>query len=859
MTYSKNIFLLDYIPPPVYIYTHRGIIHKGELEVRRTIVIIGGVAGGASAAARLRRLSEEDRIIILERGEHVSFANCGLPYYIGETIDSREKLFLQTPEGIRARFNIDVKIFTEATEIDREHKLVQCRNINTGEVEKIPYDIIVLSPGARPIVPPIQGISAAENLFTLRNIPDTDRIKAYVDSHQPRHATVIGAGFIGLEMAENLRQRGLEVTVIDRGQQILNPLDPEMARPLEDHMRLHGVELRLNEGVEAFEQQGRLLRLSSGEELLTDMVIMAIGVSPENDLARGSGLALGIRGAVKVNASLQTSDPAIYAVGDVIEVKDRIQGFGTMVSLAWGANRQGRLAADHINGREAAYSGAMGTAIIKIFDLTAALTGNNEKTLRSLGVPFEAVHIHPNSHAGYYPDAAPIALKLLFNPQTGAVYGAQAVGSSGVDKRIDVIATAIRGNLSAGELADIELAYAPPYSSAKDPVNMAGYVASNLMEGLVRNLQWHEVDEFSRSGGLIIDVRDEVEQLSGCIPGSINIPLPELRDRLTEIPRGKEIAVSCQVGLRGYIAARMLSQSGYAVRNVDGGYKTYAAMAGGGSQSIEKHMTSSGLALPDPSGTGNSPKEEKTEQRLLLDACGLQCPGPILKVYETVKSMEAGQRVEITATDFGFAADIRQWCSKTYNTLESLDVSEGKVKALVRKGSWNAEEALQVQKQNPKVTEGTTMVVFSGDLDKTIASFIIASGAAAMGKQVTIFFTFWGLNVLRRGQSQRVKKSVLDRMFGMMMPQGTQKLPLSRMNMGGLGARLIRYTMKRKNVDSLEQLMQGALNAGVKLMACSMSMDIMGISQEELIEGVEIGGVASYLGAAEDSGVNLFI
>lgn len=346
-------------------------------------------------------------------------------------------------------------------------------------------------------------------------------------------------------------------------------------------MRLHGVELRMNEGVEAIEQQGSLLRLSSGGELRTDMVILAIGVSPENDLARSCGLELGIRGSVKVNASLQTSDPAIYAVGDVIEVKDRVQGFDTMVSLAWGANRQGRLAADHINGREASYTGALGTAIIKIFDMTAALTGNNEKTLKSLGVPYEAVHIHPNSHAGYYPGAAPIALKLLFNPQTGEIYGAQAAGSAGVDKRIDVIATAIRSRLKADELADLELAYAPPYSSAKDPVNMAGYVASNLMEGLVRNLQWHEVDEFTRSGGLIIDVRDEAERLAGFIPGSINIPLAGLRDRLTEIPGEREIAVSCQVGLRGYIAARMLIQYGYAVRNVDGGYKTYAAMARG--------------------------------------------------------------------------------------------------------------------------------------------------------------------------------------------------------------------------------------------------------------------------------------
>ncbi|MCE3200293.1 FAD-dependent oxidoreductase [Paenibacillus sonchi] len=826
----------------------------------KKIIIVGGVAGGASAAARLRRLNEQDEIILLERGEHVSFANCGLPYYIGETIGSREKLFLQTPEGIRQRFNIDVRTLTEVTSIDRASKHVIARSTATGEVLQFPYDIVILSPGAKPIVPQIPGITGANNLFTLRNIPDTDRIKAFVDHQHPKHATVIGAGFIGLELAENLRERGVEVTVIDRGAQILNPLDPEMAGPVEEHMRLHGVEFRLNEGVEAVLQEGRLLQLASGARVATDMIILAIGVTPENELARNSGLELGVRGAVKVNASLQTSDPAIYAVGDVIEVRDRVQGYETMVSLAWGANRQGRLAADHINGRPISYDGALGTAIIKTFALTSALTGNNEKTLKSLGVPYEAIHIHPNSHAGYYPGAAPIAIKLLFNPRTGEIYGAQAVGGEGADKRIDVIATAIRGRLKADELADIELAYAPPYSSAKDPVNMAGYAASNVMEGMVQNLQWHEVDEFSRNGGLIIDVRDEVERLAGSIPGSIHIPLSELRNRLAEIPVDQEIAVSCQVGLRGYIAARMLKQHGYHVKNVDGGYKTYAVMSRGTGNAPheEGQPAEAGISLL---AAAAQKAPEPAEQRLVLDACGLQCPGPILKVYETVESMKDGQQLEITATDFGFAADIRQWCLKTQNTLESVEVSGGKVQAMVRKGIQPPAEAsftLPISEAR-NVKDGTTMVVFSGDLDKTIASFIIASGAAAMGKQVTMFFTFWGLNLLRREQGPRVEKKALDKLFGLMMPQGTRKLPLSRMNMGGLGAKFIRHTMKRKNVDSLEELMQGAIHAGVKLMACTMSMDIMGIKQEELIAGVEFGGVASYLGAAEDSGVNLFI
>ncbi|KAF6573736.1 CoA-disulfide reductase [Paenibacillus polymyxa] len=545
----------------------------------RKIVIIGGVAGGASAAARLRRWNEEDEITLFERGEHVSFANCGLPYYIGGVIPAREKLFLQTPQGIRDRFNIDVRVLKEVIQIDREQKLVHFRDMVTGETDEQPYDIVVLSPGAKPMIPDIPGLHEAMNLFTLRNIHDTDVIKAYVDERHPKHVTVIGAGFIGLEMAENLRERGLAVTIIDRGQQLLNPLDPEMAKLVEQHMRLNGVEVRLEEGVTAFEEQGAQLRLTSGGVLQTDMVILAIGVVPENELAKQSGLELGFRGAIQVNAQLQTSDPAIYAVGDAIQVKDRNHGFATMVSLAWGANRQGRLAADHINGQTISYDGALGTSVIKTFALTSASTGNNEKTLQRLGVPYQAVHIHPGSHAGYYPGASPIAMKLLFNPENGMIYGAQAVGADGADKRIDVIATAIRGHLNVRELADIELAYAPPYSSAKDPVNMAGYVASNIMDGLVQTIQWHEVDDFHRKGGLIIDVRDAVELQAGAIPGSIHIPLAEIRERMAEIPSDLEIAVSCQVGLRGYIAARILTQYGYRVRNVDGGYKTYSVMA----------------------------------------------------------------------------------------------------------------------------------------------------------------------------------------------------------------------------------------------------------------------------------------
>lgn len=842
---------------------------------KRTIVIIGGVAGGASAAARLRRLNEHDDIILFERGEHISFANCGLPYYIGETITSRDKLFVQTPEAMKQRFGIDVRVSTEVVRIDREHKKVIARSLADGSETEQSYDFLILSPGARPIVPPFKGLDEAANVFTLRNIPDTDRIKAYTDERKPRHAAIIGGGFIGVEMAENLRERGIQVTLIERNSQVLGPLDIEMARILEEHMELHGVQLITEDGVEAVLERGTILQLTSGQKLETDMIILAIGVTPENELAAAAGLELGVRGAIVVNEHLQTSDPSIYAVGDAIQVKNRTTGTDTVVPLAWGANRQGRLAADHINGRPAIYEGAYGTAIAKVFDLTAAVTGSNEKTLRGLGIPYEVVHIHPNSHAGYYPGAAALSIKLIFDKESGRIYGAQVVGAKGADKRIDVIATAMRGGLTASDLADIELAYAPPYASAKDPVNMAGYTASNLIEGLARTMQWHEADAFVSQGGLLIDVREPAERDNGYVPGSINIPLNSLRSRLHELPHDQEIVVSCQVGLRGYIAARMLEQHGYRVRNLDGGYKTYAYGNGlnKGSSSAAADVRTDGAVSDE--GVPQEPAyklEESVSAKpaqtavMQLDVCGLQCPGPILKVRESMATMNPGDRLEIQATDFGFASDIQRWAQKMGHQVQSVDTSAGIVKAIVLKGVQAAPSSqltagqLTAPSNRPAASpkDGTTMVVFSGDLDKAIASFIIASGAAAMGKPVTMFFTFWGLNVLRKPDA-RVRKRGLDAMFGWMMPKGTAKLPISKMNMGGLGAKMIRHVMNKKNVDSLESLMQGAMKAGVKLVACTMSMDIMGIQKEELIEGIDYAGVASYLADADDAGINLFI
>ncbi|MBB3108647.1 NADPH-dependent 2,4-dienoyl-CoA reductase/sulfur reductase-like enzyme/peroxiredoxin family protein/rhodanese-related sulfurtransferase/TusA-related sulfurtransferase [Paenibacillus phyllosphaerae] len=826
----------------------------------RKIVIVGGVAGGASAAARLRRLNEQDEIRMFERGGHISFANCGLPYYIGDTITSRERLLLQTPQAMKNRFGIDVHIRTEVTAIDRERKVVRTEQLDTREVVEYSYDVLILSPGAKPIVPDLPGIAEANNLFTLRNMADTDRMKAFVQERNPKHATIMGGGFIGVEMAENLRHLGVAVTLIDRNEQVLGALDPEMTRPVERHMELKGIELELGETVEAIRNNGSLVKLASGREFATDMIVLAIGVQPESQLAAMAGLEQGVRGSIRVNEHLRTSDPSIYAVGDAIEVMHKVLGMETVVPLAWEANRQGRLAADHISGLKSSYTGAYGTAIVKLFDLTAAVTGANEKMLRKLGVRYEAVHTHPSSHAGYYPGASPIAMKLLFEPETGRILGAQAVGADGADKRIDVIATAMRGGLTVHDLADLELAYAPPYSSAKDPVNMLGYVASNVLDGLVTTMQWHEVDAYVNGGGLLIDVRDPIEREMGFIPGSTNIPLNDLRSRLHDIPKDAPIVVSCQVGQRGYVAARLLSQHGYQVRNVDGGYKTYAAMFGGTAAKPTPPPAAANSAVQSAVHAATheqaAAQEATTPEpvRITVDACGLQCPGPIMKVYETMNTLSDGDLLEVKASDFGFAADIAKWSEKSGHTLESLDTAGGVISAVVRKG-----QQLPSLSGNAAAKEGTTMVVFSGDLDKAIASFIIASGAAAMGKKVTMFFTFWGLNILRKPDGPAVKKSAIERMFGMMMPKGTKALPMSKMNMGGLGPRMIRYVMKSKNVESLESLMAGAIRSGVHIVACTMSMDIMGIKKEELIDGIDYAGVASYLGDAEDAGVNLFI
>lgn len=548
------IFTLFIYPPRVYTEGMK-------------VMIIGGVAGGMSAATRLRRLNENAHIVVIERGEHVSFANCGLPYHIGGSIEKREKLLLHTPKSLKDRFELDVRTLTEAVQIDPEAHTVTLKNLHSGETTTETYDKLILSPGASPIRPPLPGI---EHALTLRNIPDMDRINAHLDRTQAREAVVIGGGFIGLEMAENLVERGLNVHLVEAGPQVLAPMDPEMAALVQQELVQHGVKLHLNAALQSIEANGSKVVLNNGVQLAADLIVLAIGVKPETSLARDAGLTLGSRGGILVNDTLQTSHPDIYAVGDAIE-KVNLLGEAALVPLAWSANRHGRLVADHISGRSIRMNLHQGTAIAKVFDLAVASTGLNEKQLKTSGKPYQVVHAHPGSHAGYYPGAERLSLKLVFNPQTREIYGAQAVGKDGADKRIDVISTAIKGGILADELSDLELAYAPPFSSAKDPVNMLGYMVENVLEG-ISTIQWHEIS----SGMVLLDVRDPQEYARGHIKGAINIPLNQLRAKHHLLPKGP-ITAYCQVGQRGYVAARLLSQLGHEVSNLDGGYTTLSA------------------------------------------------------------------------------------------------------------------------------------------------------------------------------------------------------------------------------------------------------------------------------------------
>ncbi len=817
------------------------------------LVVIGGVAAGASCAARARRLDEQAEIVMLEKGRHVSFANCGLPYHIGGSIQERDRLLLQTPESLKAILNLDVRVGHEVTAINREAHTVTVREAATGRTYEEAYDKLALCPGAVPLRPPLPGIDLPQ-VHVLRNVDDMDAIIERLEGGA-RRAVVIGGGYIGVEMAENLAERGLQVALVEMADQIMTPLDREMARDLEQHMQRHGVALHLGAAAAAFVPDGDGVRveLKNGETLAADLVVMAAGVKPDGTLARQAGLSLGPRGGIRVNAQLQTDDPDIYAGGDAVEVVDAVTGEAAQIPLAGPANRQGRSIADHIYGRPGVYTATQGTAIVKVFDMTGGGTGASEKTLKRLGRPYRKLYLHPSGHAGYYPGTAPLHLKVLMDPEDGRLLGAQVVGYDGVDKRIDVLATAIRAGMTVRDLQELELAYAPPYGSAKDPVNMAGFVGANLLDGDVAF--WYPEDFPARTdAGTVVDVRSKDEYDVWHVPGAVNIPLGRLRLSLDGLDRSKPVFVYCRVGFRSYLAYRLLKQHGFEqVATLAGGTMTFCSWHGAGICSGEREAPPIAYAEEKTAGAAAA---GATVTR--LDLRGLQCPGPIRKLVDTFRTLAVGDEVEATASDAGFAADAPAWCASQGHTVVDVRTSGAETTVRIRKGAPGTAAG-----QGPVVcrrgADKKTMVVFSGDLDRVLAAFIIANGAASMGSDVTLFFTFWGLNALRREGPQAAGKGLLDRLFGMMMPAGARRLGLSRMHMLGMGTAMMKHVMRSKRVDSLPELMRQAREAGVKLVACSMSMDVMGIRADELIDGVEYGGVAAFLGESQGAGMTLFI
>lgn len=814
------------------------------------VIIVGGVAGGAGAATRLRRMDEKAEIILIERGQHVSYANCGLPYFLGGIIKEREKLVVTPPQRLRERFNIDVRTQCEALSFDSTQNTLSLKDLSTGKTYTESYDKLILSPGAQPLRPKLFDM---ERVFSLRNVHDVYAIDDFIRQNRAKSAAVIGAGFIGVEIAENLIHRGLHVDLIEAAPHMLPPFDSEMIEALHISALEHGLNLKLGTKVVDCCAQNDSINLTCEDntQISADFVVLSIGVRPDTTFAQQSGLKLNERGAIIVNQNFETSAPNVYAVGDAIEVISLVDDSPAQIPLAGPANKQGRKVAD-ITAEPPKTSTAMrvqGASIVKFFDHTAACVGFNEETLKRKNIPYHKIYAHPGSHASYYPNAGAMHIKLLFSPE-GKILGAQAVGTDGVDKRIDTIACTQRLNGSVFDLAELELCYAPPYNSAKDPVNMLGFIASNLLQGKTKHFYPEDVQDLAHNNAQIIDVSTPEEFLLFSLPGAKNLPVDTLRQNLDKLDRTKPVYVTCRVGQRGYIASRILIQNGFDAHNLTGGCKTYSAYA----KQLKPLILKQTLASTSEDEGKSLAMTKANTQTIELDACGLQCPGPILKVSDALKTLNDGQQLRVIATDAGFASDIGIWCERTGNSLLELQKNGDKFEVLLAKGGASIPAKSESTNFHDKA-----IIVFSGDLDKAIASFIIASGAASMGRTVTMFFTFWGLNILRKPQAVDVKKSFIEKAFAFMMPRGSKKLGLSRMNMAGMGAQMIRKVMADKNVQSLEELMDVAVAQGVKLVACQMSMDVMGIKREELRDDVNIGGVATFLGAAELSDTTLFI
>ncbi len=832
------------------------------------IVVVGGVAAGMSCAARARRLDEFADIVVFERAQHVSFANCGLPYHIGEVIKDRSRLLLQTPESLHESLAIDVRNATEVLGIHPESKTVTVRDLDTGREYEEPYDKLALCPGAAPVTPPLPGVDHPD-IHVLRRIGDMDVIKAAVDGRGPsgrppiKHAVVIGAGYIGLEMAENLHERGVQVVVVEMADQIIPPLDRELTTTMESYVRAHGIILQLGTQAAAFSQapNGRLrVELKNGEFVETDLVLLAAGVRPNTELATAAGIELGPRGGIKVDAHMRTSIGDIFAAGDAVEVEHLVLPGTWLIPLAGPANRQGRVAAENICGRDTTFDPVQGTSIVKMFDMVAGGTGANQRQLDAAGIPYERVQIHPSGHAGYYPGTAKMQLKVLFEPVTGKLLGAGIVGFDGVDKRLDVLATALRAGMTVHDLESLELAYAPPFGSAKDPINMAGFVASNVLK---KDLRLWYPSEYpgATDGARIIDVRGPQEYAIWHLPGAENVPLPTMREAQQEWDRDQPIRLYCAVGFRSYLAYRALVQRGFTdVKTLSGGMTTFRSYHDVPSETAvdtAEPVVNYGEDLTgiNTHRTAANGPVAASGVSVDLDCTGLACPGPIMALQSKMAELAAGDEVLAHVSDPGFRLDAPVWAAKNGHSMLDL-VPEGPgYAARFRKGGS------EVAAGGPaaRLKDKKSFVVFSGEFDRVLASFILANAAASMGDEVSMFFTFWGLNALRREDPPTRAKTAIDRAFATMLPSGPNSLPLSTMNMLGGGPALIKKIMKDHHVPSLPQLIASAQQSGVRLIACTMTMDLLGIAEDDLIDSVELGGAAMFFGEANESNGAFFI
>ena len=815
----------------------------------KTYVVVGGVAGGAGVAARLRRLDEAATIIMYEKGPYVSFANCGLPYYAGGTIKERDSLFVTPVSTFTNAFNIDVRVDTEVVSIDREKKCVKAVNVLTKKEHIQNYDHLVLSPGCEPFIPPINGMDDTA-VLTVRNVPDIDKVVEKIKDS--KKAVVVGGGFIGIEMAENLKEKGLDVSLVEAADQVMVTLDLDMVAPVHETLRQNGIKLYLSQALQSVERVGDKVKVVLPNTTIedVDLVILSIGVKPSSQLARDAKLELGPRGHIIVDKLCRTSDKNISAIGDAIEYPSPQLEGNNQIALAGPANKMARLCADAIvTGKCREYVGTYGNSIAKVFDLNCGSVGLNEKMLEREGIEYAVAVTHASHHAGYYPGALSLSAKILFDKKSGKLYGGQAVGYASVDKKLDVISSFISKDGTVEDLANFEQAYAPPFNSAKDILNMLGFIALNIFDGLDQVIDYKEAEKKLEEGAFLLDVRTPDEYKLGSIAGSTLIPHAELRSRINEIPKDRDVIIMCAIGLRGHIAYRILAQNGYTrIYNLTGGYKTLKGI-------MDDRLARHNVPLDNVLNTTvcNTVNIDLTDEDMLeIDACGLQCPGPILQLKKKIDTLEVGQVMKIRATDPGFHKDVNSWCKMTNNTLCDLSKKDGVIEAIIQKGN-------AVKPQVAMTKNGASIIVFSNDFDKALAAFVLANGAAATGKNVTMFFTFWGLSILRKKPNKKVKKDFMGKMFGAMLPSDMDKLKLSNMNFAGMGPKMMKSRMKKKNVEQLRNMFRQAQVSGVKMIACQMSMDIMGVDEKELLDGVEIGGVATYMEAASECDVNLFI